>query len=123
MAPNELPYCHCKNPDACPGYPECYSLKVCSDPEDPPLSDVYDMIHAGSHETYRSVCRNAIEFAVACVEMNSVNELILNVSEPSIASDCKSWKISRNEWYWAVLTAKCVIGLDGSISDTGKIIV
>ncbi len=71
--------------------------------------------------TYRAATHNAIGFAQACFDQNTVDELEEAESGFADMSDCQTWNINEDEWRWAIVTAKYAKVHDGSISDSGRI--
>lgn len=72
-------------------------------------------------ERPKNISKNAIEFAAACFEMNSISELenILYIDE----RDCYTWEITPKEWMWAIGAALYAKKNSGCIMDDGRVII
>jgi hypothetical protein len=70
--------------------------------------------------------KNAVDFAVACVETNSLNDL-KTITEGSWMTsnpwndDCKTWDITEWEWVWAINTAIEALETGKSILSNGEL--
>jgi hypothetical protein len=80
-----------------------------------------EMKTENNYEQKSDVSRNAIQFAIACADSNTINEL--TNSEYADQSDCATWSITSDEWKWAVGVALYAKTHDGSIMDDGRVIV
>lgn len=75
-------------------------------------------------EAPKNVSDNAIQFAVACFEMNSISELESGYCDCyADATDCDTWKIDGHEWHWAIAAALYAKKNDGSILDDGRVVI
>jgi len=72
-------------------------------------------------EASKNVSKNAIEFAAACFEINSISEL--EASSIVDVTDCKAWDITPEEWRWAIGAALYAKKNDGSIMGYGRVVV
>lgn len=66
-----------------------------------------------------NVSQNAIMFAQACVDQNSIADL--ENSTLVDMTDCATWNITPEEWYWAIAAALYAKTHDSAISDSGRI--
>jgi len=78
-------------------------------------------------ERPNNVSKNAIQFAQACVDDNSVEDLEeLNTGAWYLVADSDdmtSWDITAEEWHWSVGAAYYAKQNDGSIMDDGRVVV
>ena len=72
-------------------------------------------------EAPREMSKNAIAYAAACFEVNSIAEL--EDSTYVDVYDCYSWEITHDEWRWAIGAALYAKQNDGSIMDDGRVVV
>lgn len=66
-----------------------------------------------------NVSQNAISFAQACVDQNSISDL--ENSTLVDMTDCATWDITPAEWYWAIAAALYAKQNDSAIMDSGRI--
>lgn len=86
----------------------------------PLLDAAYYDIAQKSGLCFNMVNRDAIQFAEACFDQNTIEDLR---DETPDAKDCKEWGISPEAWLWAILTARYAKQLEGNISSRGEIIL
>lgn len=66
-----------------------------------------------------NVSQNAIMFAQACVDQNSIADL--ENSTLVDMTDCYTWDITAEEWYWSITAALYAKQNDSAIMDSGRI--
>jgi hypothetical protein len=67
-----------------------------------------------------NVSKQAIAFAQACEDQNTIAELLDAATVDMI--DCYTWEITADEWRWAVGAALYAKQNDGSIMDSGRVV-
>lgn len=72
-------------------------------------------------EAPKNVGKNAIQFAVACIDDCTIGDLE-NVSRVD-KTDCESWDITPEEWKWAIGAALYAKQNGGSMMDDGRVVV
>jgi len=64
---------------------------------------------------------NAVQFAIACYDGNSMQELVEGLNESPDMTDCQTWGISPEEWKGAIELAFRARSAGLSISDDGSL--
>jgi len=64
----------------------------------------------------------AIQFAQACIDMNTVGELRYGLEFPDVTS-MKDWGLTKFEYEWALGAAIYALETGGSIMDDGRVVI
>jgi len=73
-------------------------------------------------DTPAKVSKKAIAFAQACVNDNTVGELVRSAEEYPDTQSMKDWGIVESGYKWAIQAALYAKIKDGSIMDDGRVV-